>query len=147
MNIYDNFSIELQIQLNKDFINPLVPYSLEFPQYKVNIIIGENLQSLNNIQLYQPQIIRILKTLELVGFFNEYKDGILAKLLTQTLSDKEVKEYHNIYLDWKNLSVNKNPTKGDLETIEYKRSELVEYEKKVYYPKIIDIRKLAIKQF
>ena len=43
MNIYDNFSIELQIQLNKDFRNPLVPYSLEFPQYKVNIIIGENL--------------------------------------------------------------------------------------------------------
>lgn len=43
--------------------------------------------------MYQPQIIRILKTLELVGFFNEYKDGILTKINTQTLSDEDAKKY------------------------------------------------------
>jgi hypothetical protein len=32
---------------------------------------------------------RILKTLELIGFFNEFKEGILAKLENETLSEKE----------------------------------------------------------
>ena len=39
------------------------------------------------------------------------------------------------------------PSKDELETINYKEEQLVEYENKVYYPIIIDIRKIANKKF
>jgi hypothetical protein len=45
------------------------------------------------LQVFQPQIIRILKTLELIGFFNEFREGSLHEIMKRQLSSKEKDDY------------------------------------------------------
>jgi hypothetical protein len=63
------------------------------------------IDSTKPIMLYQPQIIRILKTVELIGVFNEFKEGVLGDFLKQTLDADKTKQYLQIYRQWKELYI------------------------------------------
>ena len=53
-NLFSNFTVTLQLQINKDIHNPLAPATLKFPQIKANLIIGDQAQSGCKIDIYQP---------------------------------------------------------------------------------------------
>jgi len=94
----------LRLQLNKDARNPLLPATLKYPQLQVAILIGEADRAAlgQKICLYQPQIFRILKTIELIGFFNEFKDGVLRDFF-KNLTSSEKNKYLNDYISLKQL--------------------------------------------
>jgi hypothetical protein len=62
-------------------------------------LIG-NQQNDTFYRIYQPQIIRILKTLEIVGLYNEFNQGALCSFYTRKLSQDEKDSYLKNYLEW-----------------------------------------------
>lgn len=86
-----DLNIVLNLQLNNDVKNPLAPATLAYPQYKAHMTIGSLGQDAEllvpaKISLFQPQVLRFLKTVELIGFFNEFRDGVEAEFLKRKLS-------------------------------------------------------------
>lgn len=88
----ENFQVSLKLQLNKDIKNPAMPGSVDYPQIEAVIIIGDETKKSDQnwrtddsqqhgdanaltFSIYQPQVMRILKTLEIIGWFNEFKEG------------------------------------------------------------------------
>jgi len=91
--LIDGFTIEAQITLNNDTGNPVKPATTKVPYIQGNIIIGDKMTqdqlakqksfkkskgngTYLNFFLFQPQILRISKTLEIIGHFNEFKEGV-----------------------------------------------------------------------
>ena len=123
--LIENFKVQLHLQLNKNIKQPSMPATLKFPQIKAKIIIGEQedeqeAQSKIMIDddgqmhgdanallfsLYQPQILRIMKTLETIGFFNEFKEGALALFHQKKISVKESEEYIEHYVNWRDAEL------------------------------------------
>jgi len=62
-------------------------------------VIGSVENSLT-FSIYQPQIIRILKTLEIVGLFNEFNEGALASFNSRKLTTQEAEDYLIQYQEW-----------------------------------------------
>ena len=74
-----------------------MPGTLDIPQIESIIFIGEERdlhvhkkvlgadgqyhgdENALSFKCYQPQIIRVLRTLETIGFFNEFKEGALLE--------------------------------------------------------------------
>lgn len=78
------------LQLNKDVKNPVLPASAEHPQIQLQIRLGQSEDVATGdgalpISVYQPQLFRIMKTVEAIGFFNEFKAGALAEILAKKL--------------------------------------------------------------
>ena len=85
----ENFHVTMKLQWNKDTKNPRLPGSLLYPQVEALIVIAEELdpscdggechghKNALTFNLYQPQIINILRTIETIGFFNEFKQCAL----------------------------------------------------------------------
>jgi len=100
--VIDNFHLEVRLQLNKDVKNPVVPASLEQPQIKAHIILGTSKEAAGrndgalSISIFQPQLFRVMKTLEVIGFFNEFKVGALAEILTKRLDFGDQETLENI---------------------------------------------------
>ena len=63
--IFDNFCVELRLQINKHLSSPALPATLEFPQLEASLIIsgGKEGQPFR-IKVVQQQILRVLKVLE-----------------------------------------------------------------------------------
>lgn len=127
--LIDGFKVSLHLQLNKNIKFPSMPASLDHPQIWAEIVIGDeaeikkrsdegskkehddpgrSCQKHGNenallLSIYQPQILRILKTLEIIGFFNEFKDGALNGFRTRKLLPDEKKEYLKWYTAWRPL--------------------------------------------
>ena len=69
----DNFFLEVKTQLNKDIRNPLHPASFEHPQISLKVLLGRRSEDGRmGIAVYQPQLLRIMKTVELIGLYNEF---------------------------------------------------------------------------
>jgi len=92
--------------------------------------------------------LRVLKTLELIGFFNEFKDGALLDFKLKKLpsfkvqsTDKEA--YIKSYIAWATLLKDK---KGDKTKITQERDKMKAIESQVEAPQIITLRKSAIEK-
>ena len=48
-------------------------------------------------------MLRILKTLEIIGFFNEFKEGALAIFYQRKFTREESDSYLDNYSKWKSL--------------------------------------------
>lgn len=46
---------------------------------------------------------RILKTLEMIGFFNEFRDGALQDIMSRKLSNNEKEQYIDAYYQFKKI--------------------------------------------
>ena len=127
----ENFEVTVKLQFNKDIKNPAMPGTLKFPQVESIVFIGEE-RDINNYQrtmgadgqyhgdenalsfkLYQPQIIRVLRTLETIGFFNEFKEGALLEFYQKKISQDESTNYQKDYLNWRLLMDSKNQKDQD----------------------------------
>jgi len=53
-----------------------------------------------DITLRQPQILRVLKTIELIGFFNEFKTSTCQEIDQHKLSPEEAEVYKTSYQSW-----------------------------------------------
>ena len=83
----ENFHVSLNVQLNKDIKNPTMPGDINYPQVEAFIVIGaengileiNDKSKILSFSIFQPQIIRVLRTVETIGFFNEFKEGALLE--------------------------------------------------------------------
>ena len=96
--LIENLRVQLDVTFNKHPNNPAMPATQKHPQIVGDIRIGgkgsndsgdgkpnEKAASSSappapmRFSLYQPQMLRILKTLEIIGFYNEFKEAALAQ--------------------------------------------------------------------
>lgn len=70
----------------------------------------------------------MLKTLELIGFFNEFKDGALLDFKLKKLQPAEKEIYINSYISWATLLKDK---KGDKAKIVLERDNMKTIESSV----------------
>lgn len=151
-HIIENFYVELRLQLNKNIQKPSMPATLDLPYLKMNIIIGNGPSSGSEAEtmtfsIYQPQIIRILKTLEIIGFFNEFTEGALAGFHSRRLTDDEAEEYLQLYQEWHCLVQEPKPKEPQKRRIQALREDMLAIEKDVVaQTEIIDIRQVALKK-
>lgn len=104
-NLIQDLQIELKIEINKDIRNPLMPATLEFPQIKASVVVGRmDVGMSTQVNLYQPQLLRVLRTVEVIGHFNEFKDGVLGDFRMKKLTADEKKTYIDDYMAWLQLS-------------------------------------------
>jgi hypothetical protein len=108
-NLIQDLHMELKMEINKDMRNPLMPATLEFPQLKASVLLGRmdvgtNKISQTQVNLYQPQLLRVLRTVEVIGHFNEFKDGVLGDFRMRKLTADEKKTYIDDYMAWLQLS-------------------------------------------
>ena len=52
------------------------------------------------LSIYQPQLLRVLKTLEIIGIFNQFNEGALALFYARRLEDAEIEKYMDLYQEW-----------------------------------------------
>jgi len=52
------------------------------------------------LSIYQPQLLRVLKTLEIIGIFNEFNGGALALFYARHLEDAQIEKYMDLYQEW-----------------------------------------------
>lgn len=135
--IIQNFRIELQLQINKDIRNPLAPATLKHPQLKASLIIGEKYDTkashVKSIMVYQPQILRVLKIVEIIGLFNKFKDEVLTEFVVRRLTSDEKDKYIKTYLRWRDLSKDQKPTVERAKETKSVRKEMKEIENAVTY--------------
>jgi hypothetical protein len=87
--------------------------------------------------------LRVLKTLELIGFFNEFKDGALLDFKLKKLQSTDKEAYIKSYIAWATLLKDK---KGDKTKITQERDRMKAIESQVEAPQIITLRKSAIEK-
>ena len=103
-----------------------------------------------HVNLYQPQLLRVLRTVEVIGHFNEFKDGVLSDFLTRKLTAAEKTTYIDNYMAWLQLSrekekeKKKDNDKTDSSQIKAKYEAMRQIEDQVHHDVIIVIRKSAI---
>lgn len=51
--------------------------------------------------LFQPQLLRVLKTVEIISAFNMFKELSLNEFYTTELSEQQSKDYLKNYMEWK----------------------------------------------
>jgi len=87
-----------------------MPATKKHPIHKVDTVIGGktfgNQSPELEFSIYQPQILRILKTLEIIGFYNEFKEGALIDIYKYKMDDEESAAYIDNYLNWRSLEGN-----------------------------------------
>ena len=70
------------------------------------------------ISLHQPQVLRLLKVMERVGVYNEFKDGTVTEFLKQKLSPQDKQKYLAAFIQYLNtsheLDKEKNKNKKEL---------------------------------
>ena len=143
-----NFKVMLQVQLNKDVKNPSQPTTIKHPLIKAKIVIGEENQLGNcdqvddqnslRFSLYQPQILKILRVLEIIGFFNEFKEGALAKFYQNNFTSEEALEYEKMYSKWRALEESQKDVASEI------RAKMKGLEEDRDYEKIIEIRQKGV---
>ena len=84
----------------------------------------------------------MLKTVELIGFFNEFKDGVLSQFERRKLSAEEKSAYIDDYMAWVQLSRDKK----DKSKAKEKHQAMQQVEHQVHHQVIIAIRKSAIEK-
>ena len=82
--IIERFGLEARLKLNKQ---PLVN---QLPQMELDLTFGsEGVDSASPIcvklNMHQPQIMRILKLLEYIGYYNQFQSGSLTKFKRRTI--------------------------------------------------------------
>ena len=82
-----------------------------------------------------------MKSLELIGFFNEFKDGALVEFYKRNLTMDEVNQYFKDYTKFKELERQKKPDPKELKEV---RDRMIQIEKLVDYSQIVDVRKKAL---
>ena len=87
-------------------------------------------------------MLRVLKTVELIGFFNEFKDGVLSQFEKRKLSSAEKSAYMVDYMAWVHLSRDKK----DSGKAKEKHQAMLQIEHQVHHRDIIAIRKTAIEK-
>eukprot|EP00347_Sterkiella_histriomuscorum_P017164 403350423 len=141
--IIDRFSMEARLQLNKN------PKSNKKPQIDVNVLMGGQFKNIDSdeheiaikLQVYQPQIIRLLKLLEYIGYYNEFQKGALANFQSKNLSQDISNEYIKNYVEWKTIKDEKKSNK----IAEEKRKLMTLIEDEYPSSKMIVLRKFANK--
>ena len=104
-NLIQDLHMELKMEINKDMRNPLMPATFKFPQVKASVLMGRmDVGTSTQVNLYQPQLLRVLRTVEVIGHFNEFNDGVLGDLLTRKLTADEKTTYIANYTAWLQLS-------------------------------------------
>ena len=84
----------------------------------------------------------MLKTAEITGFYNEFKEGVLAKFYCAKLSSEEQKGYINDYKKWKKFY---DEEKSEDPVAKNHRELMREVEDKVTDQLIIKLRGIALK--
>jgi hypothetical protein len=72
---------------------------------KAKVVVGREQEDGFSATLYQPQVQRVLKTLELISAFNEFKEGVVSMLEQSKLEETEIDEYKAEYEKWRQLSL------------------------------------------
>jgi hypothetical protein len=135
------------LQLNKNLQDITRPATLEFPQLKTQVVIGcsqtDVQQDHLTFSIYQPQILRILKTLEVIGLFNEFNQGALSVFYCKTLTKQEAEDYLTMYQEWHCICQDRTQAK----LAEKLREKMLRIEADVdCATQIIDIRNVAQKK-
>jgi len=92
--------------------------------------------------IYQPQLLRILKTIEIIGIFNEFNDGALVNFYVRRLEDAHIKEYIDWYQEWHGIE--SSTSSADKQRAESLREEMLKIENLVVAEEIIEIRQVAL---
>lgn len=98
------------------------------------------------IQVFQPQILRLLKTLEQVSQFNEFRLKSLKPILNKKLAEDEQRAYINIYVK---LMLNKKAVEAGKATpaaqnaIKVLRRDLKDIEDQIQTWQCVELRKLG----
>ena len=145
-NLIQDLQIELKIEINKDIRNPLMPATLEFPQIKASVVVGRmDVGMSTQVNLYQPQLLRVLRTVEVIGHFNEFKDGVLGDFCMRKLTADDKKTYIDNYMAWLQLSRGKKDNdKAKSSQIQAKHEAMRQIEDEVHHDVIVVIRKSAL---
>lgn len=61
------------------------------------------------LNVHQPQIIRILKLLEYIGFYNTFQTGALLRFAQRPVRPETADDYISHYCEWKLASTQKKP--------------------------------------
>ena len=147
--IVDNFNVECKLQLNKDIKSPIMPATLKFPQLYASIKIGKSESGSENgdsdqiltFSAYQPQLLRVVKTLEIIGIFNEFNHGALFNFSIRRLEDVQIQKYMELYQEWNGVESSTVP--AEKQRAEGLREEMLEIEKLVTAELIIEIRQVS----
>ena len=79
--------------------------------------------------------------MEYIGFYNEYREGLLRTVNERTMTMKQSQDYVKLYCEYKGLSQNKKKKKE----AEQLRETMKEIESKYAYDKIIPARNFGMK--
>ena len=163
--LIDGFQVSLHLKLNKNIKFPSMPASLDHPQIWARIIIGEEdqakMDSLKRprsakgqrhgndkallLSIYQPQILRILKTVEIIGFFNEFKDGALTKFKERKLTPQEKEAYLADYVSW--CCLEDSQKDADIEKCKEHRENMRKVEALTNDTELIQLRNVGKKKY
>ena len=92
--------------------------------------------------LFQPQLLRIMKTLENISDYNAFIEGALNAFYTYKLSDEVSKEYLMNYAEWNQC---KDSTKSaDRAKAEKLREKMMDVEEKTTDMNITKIRQIVV---
>lgn len=140
--IVNDFRVEGNLQLNKDVKQLSRPATLTQPYFKAQISLGSahvDKQS-PSFGVYQPQLIRVLRVIELIGFFIEFSRAATMRFSTNRMTPDEVEEYIVLYQEWHCIREDKDQE----ELAKELRSQMYELEKDhACYPTLIELRQRA----
>lgn len=94
------------------------------------------------LHVHQPQIIRILKLLEYIGYYNQFQSGALTRFSQRAIKPDLADEYIRFYIEWRLAKDNKKSSK---EVIAMQRKLIKSIEDEYPSQKIIVLRKFASK--
>ena len=83
-----------------------------------------------------------MKSIELIGLFNEFSEGALVLLTFRHLSDTDVSRYMKIYHEW--LGHSSSTSKEDQEQANILREEMKGLEELVSAEEIVSLRQLTV---
>ncbi len=63
------------------------------------------------LNVHQPQIIRALKLVEFIGYYNEFQKGALTSFGNKALTQDIAENYISNYCEWKTLQDDKKSSK------------------------------------
>lgn len=76
------------------------------PAAKAKITIGSGPRGMSGLiwSLYQPQMQRLLKTLEMTSAYNQFKEDVVSVQQHKQFEEMEILDYITDYKNWRSMS-------------------------------------------
>ena len=106
--LMDNFEVEIKLSMNKKDSDPTQRGEADAPFMDCKVHIGDE-DNCIDFRLFQPQLLRISKTLEIIGFYNEFKDAVVLGFKNVNLEEDEIEKYlDDYYVPWRMIKDTKD---------------------------------------